>query len=98
MLDGACHCRSAGAAGDGCFDQRSLERALQQAGLDTQKTSLEFSLKQNGHGSSGGTGHGQHGHQAFGLPGTKSNEPEIPAAAGHPYRLPGPAGGVNLFV
>ncbi|OAM77490.1 hypothetical protein A3840_09680 [Devosia elaeis] len=28
-------------------DQRALERALQQAGLDGNKTSLEFSLKQN---------------------------------------------------
>ncbi len=28
-------------------DQRALERALQQAGLDSGKTSLEFSLKQN---------------------------------------------------
>ncbi|MFC3703743.1 flagellar hook-length control protein FliK [Devosia honganensis] len=28
-------------------DQRGLERALQQAGLDAGKTSLEFSLKQN---------------------------------------------------
>ncbi len=28
-------------------DQRALERALQQAGLDNSKTNLEFSLKQN---------------------------------------------------
>ncbi len=28
-------------------DQRALERALQQAGLDSNKTNLEFSLKQN---------------------------------------------------
>ncbi|MBF0678867.1 MAG: flagellar hook-length control protein FliK [Devosia sp.] len=28
-------------------DQRALERALQQAGLDASKTNLEFSLKQN---------------------------------------------------
>nr|WP_295884412.1 flagellar hook-length control protein FliK [uncultured Devosia sp.] len=28
-------------------DQRALERALQQAGLDSAKTNLEFSLKQN---------------------------------------------------
>nr|WP_230989549.1 flagellar hook-length control protein FliK [Devosia faecipullorum] len=28
-------------------DQRALERALQQAGLDSGKTNLEFSLKQN---------------------------------------------------
>lgn len=79
-------------------DQRSLERALQQAGLDTQKTSLEFSLKQNGSGFSGGAGPGQQGHQAFGRPGAKSDDTEIPAPAGNPYRVTGPAGGVNLFV
>ena len=28
-------------------DQRALERALAQAGLDASKTNLEFSLKQN---------------------------------------------------
>jgi len=32
-------------------DQRSLERALQQAGLDGAKTSLEFSLRQNNGGN-----------------------------------------------
>ena len=40
-------------------DQRGLERALQQAGLDGAKTNLEFSLKQNPF-SSGGQ-HGQDG-------------------------------------
>jgi flagellar hook-length control protein FliK len=49
-------------------DQRGLERALQQAGLDSAKTNLEFSLKQNpfagqqglmGEGKGGqGQGHG----------------------------------------
>ena len=42
-------------------DQRALERALQQAGLDGAKTNLEFSLKQNPfsagqHGQDGGNG------------------------------------------
>src|SRR5690606_2696372 len=39
-------------------DQRGLERALQQAGLDGTRTNLEFSLKQNPF--SGGQ-HGQDG-------------------------------------
>jgi flagellar hook-length control protein FliK len=35
-------------------DQRGLERALQQAGLDSNKTNLEFSLKQNPFSGQGG--------------------------------------------
>lgn len=34
-------------------DQRGLEKALQQAGLDSSKTNLEFSLKQNSSGQQG---------------------------------------------
>lgn len=34
-------------------DQRALQQALQQAGLDMSKTSLEFSLSQNGFGRNG---------------------------------------------
>lgn len=40
-------------------DQRGLEKALQQAGLDSAKTNLEFSLKQNPF--SGGNQQGQDG-------------------------------------
>jgi flagellar hook-length control protein FliK len=44
-------------------DQRTLERALAQAGLDSSKTTLEFSLRQNTSGgqnqqNEGGTGNG----------------------------------------
>ncbi|SMQ74401.1 Flagellar hook-length control protein FliK [Devosia lucknowensis] len=45
-------------------DQRGLERALQQAGLDSSKTNLEFSLKQNpfaGQQGQMGDGKGQGG-------------------------------------
>ncbi|WP_338720842.1 flagellar hook-length control protein FliK [Devosia sp. XK-2] len=45
-------------------DQRGLERALQQAGLDSAKTNLEFSLKQNpfsGQQGQMGDGKGQNG-------------------------------------
>nr|WP_269468076.1 flagellar hook-length control protein FliK [Devosia ureilytica] len=45
-------------------DQRGLERALQQAGLDSAKTNLEFSLKQNpfaGQQGQMGEGKGQNG-------------------------------------
>ena len=45
-------------------DQRGLERALQQAGLDSAKTNLEFSLKQNpfaGQQGQMGDGKGQDG-------------------------------------
>lgn len=48
-------------------DQRGLERALQQAGLDGAKTNLEFSLKQNpfsGQQGAMGDGKGQDGTQA----------------------------------
>lgn len=48
-------------------DQRGLERALQQAGLDGAKTNLEFSLKQNpfaGQQGQMGDGKGQGGAEA----------------------------------
>ncbi|UYN98178.1 MAG: flagellar hook-length control protein FliK [Devosia sp.] len=43
-------------------DQRALEQALRQAGLDTGKTNLEFSLKQNPF-SGQGAGQDQAGHK-----------------------------------
>ena len=39
-------------------DQRALQQALQQAGLDASKTSLEFSLRQNPFGTGADTGQG----------------------------------------
>jgi flagellar hook-length control protein FliK len=83
-------------------DQRTLERALQQAGLDSQRTTLEFSLRQN--------------HNPFaGMAGGDQRRPDIPmaparfasggdddiaslAAITTLYRGTASAGGVNLFV
>src|SRR5690606_12209534 len=55
-------------------DQRSLQQALQQAGLDASRTNLEFSLRQNPFGGSGGDmdqsggNGGQPGFGPFGTP------------------------------
>lgn len=83
-------------------DQRALQQALQQAGLDANKTSLEFSLRQNPFAGQSGMGDGQQGQPRFGgngngAPGdiagadTKSAPPTL-------YRATASAGGVNLFV
>lgn len=84
-------------------DARALERALQQAGLDSNKTNLEFSLRQNAF--AGGqfgqdTGDGQPG---AGLPvgdgaDGQEEEPSIPAQISNVYRGTASPGGVNLFV
>ncbi len=76
-------------------DQRQLERALAQAGLDSTKTSLEFSLRQNPHSG----GHQQHQQQQnFGTPrftlGDNDNS-AMPAVT--LYRGIASAGGVNIF-
>jgi flagellar hook-length control protein FliK len=77
-------------------DQRQLERALQQAGVDTNKTSLEFSLKQNPFERPQG---GSHPAWMAG-----SDDPALPAAAPEVpppiqlYRATATAGGVNIFV
>jgi flagellar hook-length control protein FliK len=82
-------------------DRQSLERALSQAGLDTTKTNLEFSLRQQNHnpfaGMMGGdqrqnqSGHGNASHFA----GTGSDEAAMPAIT--LYRGTASAGGVNIF-
>ncbi|WP_152662671.1 flagellar hook-length control protein FliK [Devosia soli] len=77
-------------------DQRALERALQQAGLDQSKTNLEFSLKQNpfagdqNQGSGNGQG-GSGGSQA------ESEEIEAPVPAITLYRGALQASGVNII-
>lgn len=77
-------------------DQRALERALQQAGLDQNKTNLEFSLKQNpfagdqnqrGDSEQSGLGGGQDG----------PDETEVPAPAVTLYRGALQASGVNII-
>jgi len=83
-------------------DQRSLERALAQAGLDAGKTNLEFSLRQQSHnpfaGMMGGDQRQQHpGYGAaprFTLGGT-DDAASLPAVT--LYRGTASAGGVNIF-
>ena len=83
-------------------DQRSLERALAQAGLDAGKTNLEFSLRQQSHnpftGMMGGDQHQQHpgygNAPRFSLAGTDDTT-SLPAVT--LYRGTASAGGVNIF-
>jgi flagellar hook-length control protein FliK len=83
-------------------DQRSLERALAQAGLDSGKTNLEFSLRQQSHnpfaGMMGGDQRQQHpgygGAPRFSLAGNDDTA-SMPAVT--LYRGTASAGGVNIF-
>lgn len=78
-------------------DQRGLERALQQAGLDTSKTNLEFSLKQNpfGSGQQGQGGNGQH--RASNGPHGGPEADDLPAPTINLYRGSLSASGVNII-
>ncbi|WIJ26107.1 flagellar hook-length control protein FliK [Devosia sp. RR2S18] len=82
-------------------DQRALERALQQAGLDGAKTNLEFSLKQNpfsGSGQEQGQGQGQGGNgRQPGFGGLAANDSEEPAPIISLYRGSLSASGVNII-
>jgi flagellar hook-length control protein FliK len=82
-------------------DQRSLERALAQAGLDSAKTNLEFSLRQNPFARDGqGQGQGGSGHGSpFAGPAGPAEADDAAAAAQIvAYRGLASPGGVNLFV
>ena len=78
-------------------DQRALQQALQQAGLDANRTNLEFSLRQNpfaGDGSGDGRNQGQPGRQGGNpLLGDTGADP-IPEI----YRGTAAPGALNLFV
>lgn len=81
-------------------DQRALQQALQQAGLDASRTSLEFSLRQNPFAQQGGTGDGRGDPSGFsgrgdGLAGGDDTAAEVAATS---YRGTASASGVNLFV
>ena len=76
-------------------DQRGLERALQQAGLDGAKTNLEFSLKQNPFSNGQQQGRGQ-GEPSFGLA-DGSEEAESPPPTVNLYRGSLTARGVNII-
>jgi flagellar hook-length control protein FliK len=78
-------------------DQRGLERALQQAGLDGAKTNLEFSLKQNpfNGGQQGENGNGRP--SLFGAGETAAEAEETPAPTINLYRGSLTASGVNIL-
>lgn len=80
-------------------DQRALQQALQQAGLDAGKTNLEFSLRQNPFARDFGDGAGGDRHSGSAGPspgaGVETVEAAVPASV---YRGTASAGGVNLFV
>lgn len=77
-------------------DQRGLERALQQAGLDGAKTNLEFSLKQNpfSGGQQGQDGNGRG--SLFGGDDTAEAD-ETPVPTVNLYRGSLSASGVNII-
>jgi flagellar hook-length control protein FliK len=81
-------------------DQRALQQALQQAGLDGTKTNLEFSLRQNPFAQQGGAGDGRGDQSAFGGRGDGFAGGEDAAAetAATTYRGSASASGLNLFV
>ena len=83
-------------------DQRGLERALQQAGLDGAKTNLEFSLKQNPFaGQQGQMGDGKDGNGPFGTSddnGLTAEGTEEPLPTVNLYRGALSASGVNITV
>lgn len=76
-------------------DQRGLEKALQQAGLDSAKTNLEFSLKQN----PGGNQQGQDGNGRTPLFGgdVVADADEAPLPTVNLYRGSLTASGVNII-
>jgi flagellar hook-length control protein FliK len=75
-------------------DHRSLERALAQAGLDAERTSLEFSLRQGGGGRQEG---GEHLPRGFaGLSGDSDTDGKaLPPPAITLYRGTASAGGID---
>ncbi len=81
-------------------DQRALQQALQQAGLDGSKTSLEFSLRQNPFGTGADTGqrNGGDGQPGFGPFGTPATDEATEVAAQALYRGSASQSGLNLFV
>lgn len=77
-------------------DQRALEKALQQAGLDGTKTNLEFSLKQNPFG--GGQQQGRDGQdRQFAEPGLAAESAEDAPPTVTLYRTSLTASGVNII-
>nr|WP_248307064.1 flagellar hook-length control protein FliK [Devosia sp. 1635] len=80
-------------------DQRGLERALQQAGLDASKTNLEFSLRQNPSPGDGRQGNGQEQERrgSFGGGPSGGDADPLPLPSVNLYRGSLAAGGVNII-
>lgn len=81
-------------------DQRSLQQALQQAGLDGSKTNLEFSLRQNPFAQQGGMGDSRGDQPGFSGRGDSfaGGDGTAAEAATTTYRGTASASGLNLFV
>lgn len=84
-------------------DQRQLEKALAQAGLDASKTSLEFSLRQNPQGRDGQPfnqqfNQQQGGNQAPWQDRNAAGDADLPEITTTQYRGLASPSGVNLFV
>lgn len=81
-------------------DQRSLQQALQQAGLDSSKTNLEFSLRQNPFAQQGGMGDSRGDQPSFSGRGDSfaGGDDTAAEAATTTYRGTASASGLNLFV
>ncbi len=77
-------------------DQKALERALQQAGLDAGKTNLEFSLRQSPFSGGQQQARDQQG-QAFGRNGAQLGEAEEAPPTINLYRASLTASGVNII-
>lgn len=77
-------------------DQRGLERALQQAGLDGAKTNLEFSLKQNPFSGQQGQDGGNGRNPVFGDE-AAADADETPPPTVNLYRGALSASGVNII-
>lgn len=81
-------------------DQRSLEKALAQAGLDSGKTSLEFSLRQNPFARDGQGQQQHHGGNGSPFAQHRPDADEVPeiTSTTTQYRGLASPSGVNLFV
>lgn len=77
-------------------DQRALERALQQAGLDNAKTNLEFSLKQSPFSGQQGQDGGSGRNPIFGDDGIGATD-DVPPPTVNLYRGSLTASGVNII-
>ena len=77
-------------------DQRGLERALQQAGLDGAKTNLEFSLKQNPFSNGQQGEHGGNGRNPVFSDEAPADADDIPPPTVNLYRGSLSASGVNI--